>query len=89
MTTSATPLHGPAFGSYPADDVTWLLKDLSHVELEAPVEEREEAIQAGRAICDIMAANPPNSKYAQSTRDFCGAGDPPPGEPGDPPDWGD
>jgi hypothetical protein len=47
------------------------------------------AIQAGRAICDIMAANPPNSKYAQSTRDFCGAGDPPPGEPGDPPDWGD
>lgn len=46
---SATPLHGPAFGSYPADDVTWLLTDLSHVELEAPVEEREEAIQAGRA----------------------------------------
>ncbi len=44
-----TPLHGPGFGSYPADDVTWLLKDLSHVDLEAPVEEREEAIQAGRA----------------------------------------
>jgi hypothetical protein len=44
-----TPLHGPDFGSYPAADVTWLLKDLSHVELEAPVEEREEAIQAGRA----------------------------------------
>ncbi|MEO9324783.1 cysteine protease StiP family protein [Nocardioides sp. C4-1] len=43
------PLHGPAFGSYPADDVTWLLKDLSHAELEAPVEEREAAIQAGRA----------------------------------------
>lgn len=43
------PLHGPAFGSYPADDVTWLLKDLSHAALEAPVEEREEAIQAGRA----------------------------------------
>ncbi|WP_211348925.1 cysteine protease StiP family protein [Nocardioides litoris] len=45
----ATPLHGPAFGSYPADDVTWLLTDLSHAQLEAPVEEREEAIQAGRA----------------------------------------
>ena len=48
-TRPPTPLHGPAFGSYPADDVTWLLKDLSHVDLEAPVEEREEAIQAGRA----------------------------------------
>jgi hypothetical protein len=44
-----TPLHGPAFGSYPAADVTWLLKDLSDVTLEAPVEEREQAIQAGRA----------------------------------------
>ncbi|WP_222847581.1 cysteine protease StiP family protein [Nocardioides dongxiaopingii] len=44
-----TPLHGPAFGSYAADDVTWLLKDLSHAELEAPVEEREAAIQAGTA----------------------------------------
>ncbi|GGV04324.1 hypothetical protein GCM10010182_23290 [Actinomadura cremea] len=43
------PLHGPEFGSYPAEDVTWLLKDLSHVELEAPTEEREAAIQAGRA----------------------------------------
>ncbi|WP_030145174.1 cysteine protease StiP family protein [Spirillospora albida] len=43
------PLHGPAFGSYAAADVTWLLKDLSHVRLEAPTEEREAAIQAGRA----------------------------------------
>ena len=43
------PLYGPSFGSYPAQDVTWLLKDLSHAELEAPVEEREAAIQAGRA----------------------------------------
>lgn len=39
------PLHGPAFSSYRADEITWLLKDLSAVELEAPVEEREEAIQ--------------------------------------------
>ncbi|GAA0904624.1 hypothetical protein GCM10009557_80180 [Virgisporangium ochraceum] len=44
-----TPLHGPEFGSYPADDVTWLLKDLSDVELEAPVEQREAAVQAGTA----------------------------------------
>jgi hypothetical protein len=43
------PLRGPAFGTYPAEDVRWLLTDLSHVQLEAPVEEREEAIQAGRA----------------------------------------
>ncbi|MEO3828750.1 cysteine protease StiP family protein [Actinomadura sp. B10D3] len=43
------PLHGPAFGSYRAEDVTWLLKDLSHVRLEAPTEEREAAIQSGRA----------------------------------------
>ena len=40
---------GPEFGSYPADDVTWLLKDLSGVALEAPVEEREAAVQAGTA----------------------------------------
>ncbi|XVQ13477.1 phosphoribosyltransferase [Spirillospora sp. CA-255316] len=44
-----TPLYGPAFGSYPAEDVAWLLKDLSAVRLEAPTEEREAAIQAGRA----------------------------------------
>lgn len=43
------PLRGPAFGSYAAADVSWLLKDLSHVTLEAPTEEREEAIQAGAA----------------------------------------
>ncbi|MQY02640.1 cysteine protease StiP family protein [Actinomadura macrotermitis] len=43
------PLYGPAFGSYPAADVAWLLKDLSGARLEAPTEEREAAIQAGRA----------------------------------------
>lgn len=42
------PLRGPAFGSYAAADVGWLLQDLSDVTLEAPTEEREEAIQAGR-----------------------------------------
>ncbi len=44
-----TPLRGPAFGSYAASDVAWLLTDLSDVELEAPTEEREEAIQSGGA----------------------------------------
>jgi hypothetical protein len=43
------PLRGPAFGSYAADEVGWLLKDLSDVRLEAPTEEREEAIQSGGA----------------------------------------
>ncbi|MFJ9677081.1 phosphoribosyltransferase [Streptomyces sp. NPDC101194] len=43
------PLHGPAFSSYAPDDVGWLLQDLSDVELEAPTEEREEAIQSGGA----------------------------------------
>ena len=43
------PLYGPSFGSYPPEDVAWLLKDLSHVRLEAPIEQREAAIQAGRA----------------------------------------
>ncbi|MEV4502698.1 phosphoribosyltransferase [Streptomyces klenkii] len=43
------PLRGPAFSSYDAEDVGWLLQDLSGVELEAPTEEREEAIQSGGA----------------------------------------
>lgn len=41
------PLYGPDFGSYYAEDVAWLLKDLSHVQLESPVEDREESIQSG------------------------------------------
>jgi hypothetical protein len=45
----AMPLRGPQFGSYRADEVGWLLTDLSDVALEAPVEEREEAIQSGGA----------------------------------------
>ncbi|GAA1161170.1 phosphoribosyltransferase [Kitasatospora gansuensis] len=48
MSTPA-PLHGPAFSSYPAEDVSWLLTDLSEVALEAPTEEREEAVQSGGA----------------------------------------
>lgn len=42
-------LHGPEFGSYDASEVTWLLKDLSHAELEADIAVREKAIQAGEA----------------------------------------
>ncbi|MFE5537515.1 phosphoribosyltransferase [Streptomyces sp. NPDC056492] len=43
------PLRGPAFSSYAPQDCGWLLQDLSDVALEAPTEEREEAIQAGGA----------------------------------------
>ncbi|GAB19695.1 hypothetical protein GOEFS_093_00240 [Gordonia effusa NBRC 100432] len=51
MTTGVTtePLTGPAFGSYAADEVTWLLKDLSDVELEADISLREKRIQEGTA----------------------------------------
>ena len=45
----AEPLRGPAFSSYRPDEVGWLLQDLSAVRLEAPVEEREEAVQSGGA----------------------------------------
>ncbi|WP_030249084.1 phosphoribosyltransferase [Streptomyces violens] len=45
----AGPLRGPAFSSYAPEDVGWLLQDLSDVTLEAPTEEREEAIQRGGA----------------------------------------
>jgi hypothetical protein len=44
-----SPLRGPAFSSYAPEEVGWLLKDLSETELEAPTEEREEAIQSGGA----------------------------------------
>ncbi|MEU7763517.1 phosphoribosyltransferase [Nocardia sp. NPDC049190] len=43
------PLFGPGFGSYAASEVSWLLKDLSDVDLEADVAERERKIQAGKA----------------------------------------
>ncbi|MFE7898388.1 phosphoribosyltransferase [Streptomyces sp. NPDC057424] len=43
------PLRGPAFSSYAPEEVGWLLQDFSDVTLEAPTEEREEAIQSGGA----------------------------------------
>ena len=47
--TYQEPLVGPDFGSYAADEVRWLLKDLSHVPLEGDVAFREKRIQAGVA----------------------------------------
>ncbi|WP_082789350.1 cysteine protease StiP family protein [Tsukamurella pseudospumae] len=49
MTAITPPLRGPGFGSYAPDEVTWLLKDLSHVALEADIVERERRIQSGEA----------------------------------------
>jgi len=49
MAPLPSPLHGPAFGSYRPEEVTWLLKDLSHVRLEAPTAHREREIQSGRS----------------------------------------
>ncbi|MET7903716.1 phosphoribosyltransferase domain-containing protein [Streptomyces sp. NPDC005355] len=46
---SHEPLRGPDFSSYAPDEVGWLLQDFSQVTLEAPTEEREEAIQSGGA----------------------------------------
>ena len=43
------PLVGPAFGSYDADDVSWLLTDLGDAPLEAPAHEREATLQSGTA----------------------------------------
>ncbi|MGQ0623341.1 MAG: phosphoribosyltransferase [Sporichthyaceae bacterium] len=42
-------LRGPAFGSYAASEVGWLLTDLSGVKLEAPLAQREAAVASGRA----------------------------------------
>lgn len=46
--TQQEPLTGEqGFSSYSGSDVQWLLKDISDADLEAPLEEREEAVQAG------------------------------------------
>ncbi|MDH6131798.1 adenine/guanine phosphoribosyltransferase-like PRPP-binding protein [Kitasatospora sp. MAA4] len=49
LPTLPRPLYGPAFSSYASEEVGWLLTDLSEVALEAPTEEREEAVQSGGA----------------------------------------
>ncbi|MGW0552011.1 phosphoribosyltransferase [Streptomyces altiplanensis] len=61
------PLRGPAFSSYAPEDVGWLLQDLSGVELEAPTEEREEAIQSGGAHYaeSLPVEYQPNAQYQQ------------------------
>jgi adenine/guanine phosphoribosyltransferase-like PRPP-binding protein len=61
------PLRGPQFGSYRADEVAWLLTDLSEVPLEAPTEEREEAVQSGGAHYaeSLPVEYQPDAQYRQ------------------------
>ncbi len=42
------------FGSYAPEEVTWLLTDLSHVDLEVATEDREELIQGGRPYYEML-----------------------------------
>ncbi|RFU19289.1 cysteine protease StiP family protein [Geodermatophilus marinus] len=55
---AARPALRPAepgrFGSYPAEDVTWLLTDLSAVALERGTQDREEAIQGGTHYSEML-----------------------------------
>jgi pyrimidine operon attenuation protein/uracil phosphoribosyltransferase len=66
----AEPLRGPEFSSYAAEEVGWLLKDLSGVRLEAPTEEREEAIQSGGAHYaeSLPVEYQPSSEYQELFR---------------------
>jgi Phosphoribosyl transferase (PRTase)/PELOTA RNA binding domain len=70
MTSTPEPLRGPAFGSYAAAEVGWLLTDLSDVPLEAPTEEREEAIQSGGAHYaeSLPREYQPDAEYLQLYR---------------------
>ncbi|KIX77684.1 phosphoribosyltransferase, partial [Streptomyces sp. MBRL 601] len=65
------PLRGPDFSSYEPDDVGWLLQDLSAVRLEAPVEEREEAVQRGGAHYaeSLPVEYQPTAEYQELYRD--------------------
>ncbi|WP_431966309.1 phosphoribosyltransferase [Actinacidiphila sp. bgisy160] len=69
--TLPEPLRGPSFSSYAPDEVGWLLKDLSDVELEAPTEEREEAIQSGGAHYaeSLPVEYQPSAQYQELFRD--------------------
>lgn len=51
-------------GSYPPSDVTFLLKDLSHVSLELATEEREAAIQSGVHYSEMLPVEyQPTERY--------------------------
>ncbi|MGW7007615.1 phosphoribosyltransferase [Streptomyces sp. NPDC054933] len=65
-----SPLRGPAFSSYAPDEVGWLLKDLSDVVLEQPIEEREEAVQNGAHYAESLPVEyQPSAEYRRLFRD--------------------
>jgi len=54
------------FGSYPAEDVTWLLTDLSQVDLEVGTEDREDLIQGGRPYYEMLPVEfQPDESYVR------------------------
>ncbi|WP_175084825.1 phosphoribosyltransferase [Candidatus Frankia nodulisporulans] len=59
-----TPVRTIGSGSYDPADVTFLLTDLSDVDLERPTEDREEAMQAGRHYSeDLPVEYQPDDSY--------------------------
>ncbi len=62
MTAKTAPLTG----SYSAEDVEFLLKDLSEVKLERPTEDREEALQSGVHYSEMLPVEyQPSESYIQ------------------------
>lgn len=61
------PITPPApLGSYPPSDVTFLLKDLSNVQLERATAEREEAIQSGVHYSEMLPVEyQPTEQYIE------------------------
>lgn len=58
------------FGSYHPDEVTWLLTDLSHVDLEVATEDREELIQGGRPYYEMLPVEyQPDPAYSRLFHD--------------------
>ncbi|TWH00064.1 RNA binding Pelota-like protein [Nocardioides sp. J9] len=65
-TTGAAPAAPARFGSYPPEDVTWLLSDLSDVALERSTEERERAIQGGTHYSEMLPVEfQPDAAYLE------------------------
>ncbi len=60
----------PAMGSYKPEDAVFLLKDLSHLDLERGTEDREEAIQTGTHYSEMLPVEyRPSEAYITLFRD--------------------
>ncbi len=59
-----TPLRGPDFGTYRAEDVGWLVKDLSRLSLEVATDTRERRVQAGVNYAEMLPIEyQPDAEY--------------------------